>query len=257
LPASVWHEQDGSHYAYVRHQPAGCAQPQTYAVRRWRDDGELFDRYAFCACEDGTRAPPRRLGRHDLKGERERMFSKLLTDLDLHHPPCLSLAANQAFYTLAALAYNLLTASSSPSSRSGSTAGACARSSRTSCTCPPNSPATPAAWCCACIARPAGSIGGGAGTRSPPAPDAAIAAATNRPTNPTPPDRAHAGRARSLGPTLPTTADPMAAANLLLHAHQVASLLKRWLLGTHQRCRHGRSLGHEFIFRFNRRSSGS
>jgi hypothetical protein len=48
--------------------------------------------------------------RHDLKGEREQMFSQLLCDLDLHHPPCLALAAHQAFYTLAALAYNVLTA---------------------------------------------------------------------------------------------------------------------------------------------------
>jgi hypothetical protein len=38
------------------------------------------------------------------------MFSQLLADLDLHHPPCLALVANQAFYTLAALAYNVLTA---------------------------------------------------------------------------------------------------------------------------------------------------
>jgi hypothetical protein len=110
LPASAWHTQDGSHYAYVRHQPEGCAQPQTYAVRRWREDGELFDRHAFCACEDGARAPRAVWDRHDLKGEREQMFSQLLSDLDLHHPPCLALAANQAFYTLAALAYNVLTA---------------------------------------------------------------------------------------------------------------------------------------------------
>jgi hypothetical protein len=111
LPASAWTavSPDG-HYAYVRHQPAGCTRPQVYAVRRWRGDGELFDRYAFCACEDGARAPRAVWDRHDLKGERERMFSQLLADLDLHHPPCLALVANQAFYTLAALAYNVLTA---------------------------------------------------------------------------------------------------------------------------------------------------
>lgn len=111
LPASAWTEvlPDG-HYAYVRHQPEGCAEPQVYAVRRWRGDGELFERYAFCACEDGARAPRAVWDRHDLKGERERMFAQLLTDLDLHHPPCLALEANQAFYTLAALAYNVLTA---------------------------------------------------------------------------------------------------------------------------------------------------
>lgn len=111
LPASAWTavHPDG-HYAYLRHQPEGCAQPQVYAVRRWRGEGELFDRHAFCACEDGSRAPRAVWDRHDLKGERERMFSQLLSDLDLHRPPCLALAANQAFYTLAALAYNILTA---------------------------------------------------------------------------------------------------------------------------------------------------
>lgn len=109
-PASAWKMYDDSHYAYVRHQPEGCERPQVYAVRRWRGEDELFDRYAFCACEDGLRAPKAVWDRHDIKGERERMFSQLLTDLDLHHPPCLSLEANRAFYTLAALAYNLLTA---------------------------------------------------------------------------------------------------------------------------------------------------
>lgn len=58
LPASAWTavSPDG-HYAYVRHQPEGCTRPQVYAVRRWRGDGELFERYAFCACEDGARQP--------------------------------------------------------------------------------------------------------------------------------------------------------------------------------------------------------
>jgi hypothetical protein len=110
LPASIWTSLADGDYAYVRHQPEGCAQAQTYAVRRWRTDGEMFDHDAFCACEDGTRAPRAVWDRHALKGEREQMFSQLLSDLDLHHPPCLSLSANQAFYTLAALAYNVLTA---------------------------------------------------------------------------------------------------------------------------------------------------
>jgi hypothetical protein len=34
----------------------------------------------------------------------------VLSDLDLHHPPCLALIANRAFYALATLAYNILTA---------------------------------------------------------------------------------------------------------------------------------------------------
>jgi transposase-like protein len=54
--------------------------------------------------------------------------------------------------------------------------------------------------------------------------------------------------------------DPAVSDNLLPHVDLVASLLKRWLLGTH----HG-AVGHhllqfyldEFVFRFNRRASGS
>jgi len=48
--------------------------------------------------------------------------------------------------------------------------------------------------------------------------------------------------------------------NLLGRAHQVASLLKRWLLGTHQGAVRSAHLDYyldEFTFRFNRRTSGS
>jgi hypothetical protein len=45
-----------------------------------------------------------------LKGDKQRVLSELLTDLDLHHPPCSDLDANRLFYTLAALAYNTLQA---------------------------------------------------------------------------------------------------------------------------------------------------
>ena len=38
------------------------------------------------------------------------MLSELLSDLDLHHPPCANLNANRSFYTLAVLAWNLLQA---------------------------------------------------------------------------------------------------------------------------------------------------
>ena len=34
----------------------------------------------------------------------------MLTGLDLHHPPCAELIANQMYYAVAALAYNLLVA---------------------------------------------------------------------------------------------------------------------------------------------------
>ena len=109
-PASARTAYEENHYACVRHRPEGCEGPQVYAVRRRRGKDELFDRHACRTCEDDARAPKSARDRHDLKGERERMFSQLLTDLDPHHPPCLSLKANRAFYTLAAIAYNVLTA---------------------------------------------------------------------------------------------------------------------------------------------------
>jgi transposase-like protein len=54
--------------------------------------------------------------------------------------------------------------------------------------------------------------------------------------------------------------DVAAAARLLPRVHRVASLLKRWLLGTHQGAVHAEHLDYyldEFTFRFNRRKSRS
>lgn len=54
--------------------------------------------------------------------------------------------------------------------------------------------------------------------------------------------------------------DTTVGVNLLPHAHQVASLLKRWLLGTHQGAVTADHLDFyldEFTFRFNRRTSAS
>jgi hypothetical protein len=66
------------------------------------------------------------------------------------------------------------------------------------------------------------------------------------------PDYAHERSVRGIS--------PRAAAVLLPRAHRVASLLKRWLLGTHQGSIGHKQLGHyldEFVFRFNRRTSAS
>ena len=108
-PENAWQAHEQAAYAHIRHKPEGTAKAHLYAVKRWREEGEMFDRYAFCACEDSARAPRSVWERHAMKGERERMFSQLLSELDLHHPPCLQLDANQAYYTLATIAYNILT----------------------------------------------------------------------------------------------------------------------------------------------------
>lgn len=54
--------------------------------------------------------------------------------------------------------------------------------------------------------------------------------------------------------------NPAPIASLLMHVHRAISLMKRWLLGTHQgavRSQHLDAYLDEFVFRFNRRSSGS
>lgn len=98
-------------YTWIKHQPESAAQPILFAVVRSKAEKELFWRYAFVACEDGRRGSPKAVfERHHLKGHKEQLFSEVLTGLDLHHPPCAELIANQMYYAVAALAYNLLVA---------------------------------------------------------------------------------------------------------------------------------------------------
>jgi len=62
------------------------------------------------ACKAGDQDSPLTVfERHHLKGAKEQGFSEVLSGLDLHHPPCLGLIANQAFYAIGMLAYNVLT----------------------------------------------------------------------------------------------------------------------------------------------------
>jgi len=115
-PEPAWGEAAERHdvtetYTWVKHTPAGMAQAQSFAACRWKKAEDLFWRYAFVACERGaTRSPRAVFERHRLTGACEQRFSEVLSDLDLHHPPCLSLIANRAFYALATLTYNILTA---------------------------------------------------------------------------------------------------------------------------------------------------
>jgi hypothetical protein len=100
----------GEQYAWLRHQPDGMSEAVQYAVARYRSAEDLFWRYSFIATQ-GYNGPAQAVfERHRLKGDFERRFSELLSDLDLHHPPCASLAANQLYYALATLAHNILQA---------------------------------------------------------------------------------------------------------------------------------------------------
>ena len=44
------------------------------------------------------------------RGEKEQLFNEVLGGLDLHRPPCSALIANQVYYLIGALAYDLMTA---------------------------------------------------------------------------------------------------------------------------------------------------
>ncbi len=108
LPASAWTQNGEAHHSFVRHQPEGCKEARLFAVSRQRDG--LFDRYGFIACDEGQKEACAVGERHHLKGEKEQLFSEVLNGLDLHRPPCSSLQANQIYYLIAALAYNLMVA---------------------------------------------------------------------------------------------------------------------------------------------------
>jgi hypothetical protein len=114
LPESQWSPapaagQPPEQYAWVKHQPGECARVQKFAAVRWKKDGDLMWRYAYVICQTTEKETPAGVfERHRLKGAKEQGFSEVLSGLDLHHPPCSSLLANQAFYAIAMLAYNLL-----------------------------------------------------------------------------------------------------------------------------------------------------
>jgi hypothetical protein len=108
LPSLAWRMVEGEQFGFLRHQPDGCVEPKLFACVRRKDD--LLWRYGFVACDESQGDAARVFERHALKGDKERLFSEVLSGLDLHHPPCLSLRANQMFYALAMVAYNLLQA---------------------------------------------------------------------------------------------------------------------------------------------------
>jgi hypothetical protein len=114
LPERQWSpppapEQPQEQYAWLKHQPGECARAQTFATLRWKKEGDLLWRYAYVVCQAGESQTPQAVfERHRLKGAKEQGFSEVLSGLDLHHPPCAELIANQAFYAIAMLAYNLL-----------------------------------------------------------------------------------------------------------------------------------------------------
>lgn len=103
-------EEADEQFAWLRYQPEGCESPVQFAVAKRRYDTEMFCRFGFIACSDTFPSAQAAFEQHHLKGDRERLFSEVLTDMDLHHPPCASLSANRVYYAMAGLAYNVLQA---------------------------------------------------------------------------------------------------------------------------------------------------
>jgi Transposase DDE domain group 1 len=102
-------------YAWLKHLPGEAQKAYTFAAVRRKEADEMLWKYGFVVGDDVTpegqnRTAKSTLERHQLKGASEHGFSHLLTDLDLHHPPCEKLVANQMFYALGVLAYNLMIA---------------------------------------------------------------------------------------------------------------------------------------------------
>jgi hypothetical protein len=107
-------------FGWIKHLPGEqCQRAHWFAVVRYKgkNQGELFWRYAYVVCDGGkqklwpTHEPSsalRAFERHHLKGSREQGFHQLLGDLDLHHPPCKDQLANEFYYALTALAFDLL-----------------------------------------------------------------------------------------------------------------------------------------------------
>jgi hypothetical protein len=108
LPGWAWKQSGEACHGFLRHQPEGRQAPQLFAVSRRREG--LFERYGFIACDEAQNDASLVGERHHLKGEKEQLFSEVLNGLDLHRPPCSALRANQVYYLIAALAYNLMVA---------------------------------------------------------------------------------------------------------------------------------------------------
>jgi hypothetical protein len=120
LPENAWQAaskarwRNGSEvveqHAGIRHTPEGSDFTFALATARWKKDDDMFWRYAFVAHDAKRHDAQSIMARHRLKGAKEQLFKEVLRGLDLHHPPCQSLVANQMFYAIAALAYNLIKA---------------------------------------------------------------------------------------------------------------------------------------------------
>jgi hypothetical protein len=118
IPEQVWTGKikrvAGVVESYVRfaHMLEGTTLPQIFAAARRRASGNGSPwQYNFLACEPGSaRELEAVFAFHRTRGEGRHHKIPYLNELGLFHPPCRSLVANQAYYALGTIAWNIVMA---------------------------------------------------------------------------------------------------------------------------------------------------
>jgi len=98
---------------FATHCPSGWEREQHYVVVRRRSQGGqllLVPHHTVTLVSRNDLALQELVHRHRGKQGQENAFKGPLRDMDLHHPPCRSYRANQAFYVLGQIAQVLLRA---------------------------------------------------------------------------------------------------------------------------------------------------
>ena len=113
LPDVTWTEIKADEEAtLIAHRPNGWDRMQHYLVTRRRvrnDQFLLMPQHTVTLVSPRNDLPVEELiHRHGTRKSRENIFKGSLQNMGLHHPPCLSYRANQAFYALAQIAQTLL-----------------------------------------------------------------------------------------------------------------------------------------------------
>lgn len=116
LPGTAWQwisDDRTEEAAIISHRPDRWEREESYIVVRTHEDGDqlrMFPRLTFILVSRTDLPLCELVRRHRGKQGQENAQKGPLIDLDLHHPPCMKLEANRAFYTCGQLAQLLLIA---------------------------------------------------------------------------------------------------------------------------------------------------
>lgn len=114
LPDEAWEDIGMCEEAViVRHRPSGWKERPCIVIRKFNErDGarDMFPTFAVIAVSREDLPIADMVRRHRGKQGQENAFKGPLRDMDLHHPPCRSLASNRAFYLCGQIAQMLLLA---------------------------------------------------------------------------------------------------------------------------------------------------